>query len=369
MTVIASYSVEGSPIILGDLLISGYERGDSSLNIPGVGDVSNVFPKGSGFVPTSLCQKIVILDQYCALAWAGKKIIAASIINDLIKIIEDVGPNQSSIGDCLNDYQGEDISVIVVFVDNKDSNLTTVSINVAKYQTKNFGIFQVSGTGDKTLIRMMQHLEQIEIEHSTTPNLFDKVLASSLNVISSLLPMSFYNHESLFNYFGGGYEIAYLSNEGFKKLDNIAYIFWSVIAYGPDDIMLPFDSQVFHYAYQGESLFLNAIRVSTKNSTGFDDIKIVENSVYEILPPHIYRHKSSYNHLPIEPYIVGHYISIFDKQNTSLGVLTLIDKVGNPSVRINRKSDTHISIEWKTDLIDRILRKAKLFYKELCNNM
>lgn len=33
-------------------------------------------------------------------------------------------------------------------------------------------------------------------------------------------------HESLYNYFGGGYEVATLGHRGFAKLDDLTYMFW-----------------------------------------------------------------------------------------------------------------------------------------------
>ena len=63
MTVIAGFIAEGSPILMGDLLISGPEAPGRPLHLPTVRDFSAVFPEGSAFVPISTRQKIALVSN------------------------------------------------------------------------------------------------------------------------------------------------------------------------------------------------------------------------------------------------------------------------------------------------------------------
>ncbi len=85
MTVIATFSINACPILMGDLLISGDESPQSSLNVPTIGDIDQIFPQGSGYLPTSLNQKLSIMNDNLAIAWAGTKISANVIFRQLLK--------------------------------------------------------------------------------------------------------------------------------------------------------------------------------------------------------------------------------------------------------------------------------------------
>ena len=85
MTVIAGFAVEGLPILMGDLLVSGPESPGRSVNIPSIGDARIVFPEGSGFIPTGVRQKVNLISNNLVIAWANNRLAAQTIIKDLLE--------------------------------------------------------------------------------------------------------------------------------------------------------------------------------------------------------------------------------------------------------------------------------------------
>src|SRR5687767_13267623 len=71
MTLIARYTIENHPFLIGDVLLSGKEEVGRYLNLPTVGDTRPVYPEGSGFVIAGLRQKISVLAENLVVGWAG----------------------------------------------------------------------------------------------------------------------------------------------------------------------------------------------------------------------------------------------------------------------------------------------------------
>ena len=82
MTLIAALTISNLPVLIGDALLSGEESGQN-LAIPTIGNVSDVFPEGSGYTITGLRQKINIIDDNLVIGWAGSYIAAKTILSEL----------------------------------------------------------------------------------------------------------------------------------------------------------------------------------------------------------------------------------------------------------------------------------------------
>ena len=85
MTLVARFEVSNSPVLLGDLLISGSERpGADPLKIPTIDDITEIYPEDwEWHRPIGLKQKIAIISDRLAVGWAGKEISATVAINKL----------------------------------------------------------------------------------------------------------------------------------------------------------------------------------------------------------------------------------------------------------------------------------------------
>ena len=86
MTFVATFAVQDVPAVIGDILISGPERQERATTLPVIGHATRVFPPGSGWSITDLCQKVTIVAPNCAIAWAGSKLAASIVIKNLIAL-------------------------------------------------------------------------------------------------------------------------------------------------------------------------------------------------------------------------------------------------------------------------------------------
>ena len=88
MTIIAAFSLDGFPVLFGDLLITGEIKANEKIfAVPAVGEVQNYFGD-SGWAIIGLRQKVTIIASNCVVAWAGSFLgarIAISALKSLSK--------------------------------------------------------------------------------------------------------------------------------------------------------------------------------------------------------------------------------------------------------------------------------------------
>jgi len=85
MTAVVRFGFGNYAMLISDLLLSGPEPPGQKFAIPTVGDVTTVFPEGSGFTPTGLNQKVAFIGGDLVLAWAGCRLKARTVIKGLIE--------------------------------------------------------------------------------------------------------------------------------------------------------------------------------------------------------------------------------------------------------------------------------------------
>lgn len=82
MTVIAAFEVQDSPLLFGDLLITGPTTGRNKAAVPAQGEVQDFFGE-SGWSISGLGQKVCLLSDSFAIAWAGSWLGARVAIAEL----------------------------------------------------------------------------------------------------------------------------------------------------------------------------------------------------------------------------------------------------------------------------------------------
>src|SRR5262245_2684710 len=85
MTIVARFGIQGCPMLMGDLLLSGPELPGSKVFLPTTEDFSAIFPAGSTKVPRGIRQKIAVVSDKLVVGWAGKLSIAQNVIAELVR--------------------------------------------------------------------------------------------------------------------------------------------------------------------------------------------------------------------------------------------------------------------------------------------
>ena len=99
MTLVARFEVSNSPVLMGDLLISGPEKpGAAPLKLPTVDDITEIYPEDWEWDrPIGLNQKIAIISDRLAVGWAGSVVSASVAIKQLREYVQTHGDEPDKI--------------------------------------------------------------------------------------------------------------------------------------------------------------------------------------------------------------------------------------------------------------------------------
>ena len=254
MTIIATFAVNQYPVLLGDLLISGNEELNSSTNLPIIGDIRKVFPKGSGFVPTSLRQKIAIVNDNLCLGWSGRSLSAQIIIKELFKEARRK-PNWNSddILSFLSSFDSEHKDKVgIVGYSNDGRGIFPFGYGVGQaYQSPKHGLVRLSGTGATTF---KSYLDDFNVPAASGRlNPLDVAVGNTLGITTLMTGLE---PDNLLSYFGGGYEIALLVRRKFTKIDDVTYLVWVGDQINASSWKLNFPHIFIKYYYRSDLLFI-----------------------------------------------------------------------------------------------------------------
>jgi hypothetical protein len=284
MTLVVRLAISDYPLLLGDVLVSGPETAGSSLVVPTVGAMTNVFPEGSGYVPTDLRQKLAVLGDNLVLGWAGSRIAAKVVTRELL----DLNSRRSLTLDSLMRYFDElDSSIweqgtgFLGFV--KDgSGVAQFGRCCYEVPTSLFGRVGLLGSGVPYVEAYLHGNPQIP-DLPRALNDLQRSVGVALIASGSFLCHEIATHHTLLHYFGGGYEIASLVEGTFAKIDDVTYLFW----YGQiDESGCRFNiHQVCKYSYQGDLLLIRAATFSEPSSA---TPVLTARPIFTVVPP-VYR--------------------------------------------------------------------------------
>lgn len=289
MTLAVRLSVNKYPLLVADLLLSSEETEKASIiHVPTVGNHTQIFPQGCGYTITGLRQKIALIGDNLAIAWAGNRIFAKTIIKEMIVINTD---NPFTI-DTLSTYFSNLPSIEtngVHFIGHvkKGRRVSGFGFKSKEFTSTRFGKVGLLGTGANDLEDILKEFPNITSEGVKSNHLWEAYL---LGLITSgfMLRMEMQTCKSLLQYYGGGYEILSLVGENFQKLGDATFVFWEATIEG-DKVRFTLLPRSFRYSYQGDVLL---IQTATIDEIGDGESRVTLNQVIDIVPP-IYREVSN----------------------------------------------------------------------------
>jgi hypothetical protein len=229
MTLIASFSVGNSWFMLGDFLISGDEQENQTLHLPSIGNISQIFPQGSGFVPTRLQRKICHFGNM-AIAWSGRYIEAKKLITDLYKEFQESGPITLDMLDrTLHSLDHEsDLGILGYIKDPRNNQNIGFGRNYSDLVSSTLGHAKILGSGSELFAEYFDHQTSFEFELPVgiERNGFEASVCTALIFTGMLLQLELGTNETLLRYFGGGYELIALTQDRFILFDDLMYVFW-----------------------------------------------------------------------------------------------------------------------------------------------
>jgi hypothetical protein len=97
MTLIAQLSVNGAPILIGDVLLSSERRTGLKADLPLVGDINRILSNRGLPFEVSFVQKVHVFDGRIAVAWSGPLIQAERALRVLSIISSQAGLTEPDI--------------------------------------------------------------------------------------------------------------------------------------------------------------------------------------------------------------------------------------------------------------------------------
>ncbi|VXC21360.1 conserved hypothetical protein [Pseudomonas sp. 8Z] len=231
MTLIAELNSTVNPVFIGDIAES--RPTENIIPWPTIGCSSEVFPRGSGYSISGYTQKISIICDRLVICWAGSKIHARLVEGGLKEALikeQSIQAVLNALNNLSEDLSGE-ISLIGCFLEDLGpgkSNIHRFQIAAKLYESNQFGACLVSGCGESLLVHQLEAHAAHQPDEFEFLNKEQDAIHKALSITTALLYEEYTNKQPLLFFTGGCYEIAYISNGRFKKLDSHATAIWSV---------------------------------------------------------------------------------------------------------------------------------------------
>lgn len=221
MTAIAGFCVDGVPVLLGDTLTS-WKGPANDFRVPAVGAVDGVRPYEPGMQLHGLRQKISIISDSCAFAWAGNRAAAQAVLTDLRAAMQRTAMNAAAIQRFVarHDQTSDDIALMGWFVDESGA-VTCVPHNVVEVDGGGeLGMMFVQGSGTDAFRAMaIRDLRSRSMGPSGSASFLAR--KAGLRLASKLMQMEFRQgaqSPTLRRLFGGVWEVAVYMDGAFQKV-------------------------------------------------------------------------------------------------------------------------------------------------------
>lgn len=270
MTVIFSFEYKELPFLAGDLLLSGMSS-KTELNVPTIGQVEQVFPNGSGFVPLELRQKVNLISDNLAIAWAGDLIAAIVVIKEIEAQGLASSPSKSQIEEfvkCIDSLTGNfDAFFIFLGLDNGEYFFCFHGVdNIAHPVVQSL---RCIGTGREEILSLLRQCFESPIGIAGQPNYLALGASLIMALAGASLQKEIHDGGGLLDYFGGGYEVITRINGKLKKVDEFTYVFWNAQRDEQGEVRLQLPYKILKYEYLDNYLIIRS--ATTVNGKAEDE--------------------------------------------------------------------------------------------------
>ncbi|HHP2703492.1 TPA: hypothetical protein ACR8U9_004294 [Citrobacter freundii] len=227
MTIIASYDIYGCKVLLADTLITSSQRNDGKPILPTLGKIHSTQVDDDIYIAGNL-QKIQILSDYCAVAYAGKVSLAHRFVTALNDILKDRTLLISDIEKTYKDIDVDSELAIIYLYNTGYEEIISGGLNCINALSDVLGEVIYRGSGEQAITDYIEWLDN-NTEILRPPS--DEVVANGVRIAIQQIAQlqmaeitSSNTPESIKDYFGSGYEIVSFYDGKFNKID-LTYAF------------------------------------------------------------------------------------------------------------------------------------------------
>ena len=386
MTAVACMCIEGYPLLVGDLLISGAVAPESLVSLP---STTVQYGLGGGDGPKSMRQKIAIVADNLAVGWAGEHKVAMDVISELKERCEHERFDEKFVAEFLKRQRQstwEEIQLagiltkpIPTLVPFRFLHLfQSPSCKICESPT--FGKITLLGNGFDLLNDYLRREATIPTGDGPFDNfpfrtqIFEtgvagrkptmklvgsdsfpyRVLTYGMVVAGRFLMMEQTTFENLDHKFGSGYEIVSLVEERFTKVTNVLYLFWNanVGEDGKSVTLSPFPYLLHRYEYYDDLLVVRSIALNEKDGTMFEEkLPFLIPPVYRYLWP---QEKEKPPKPPLDARWICNFIRVFSHSNSSMRVVTTVG-LETSSIKCEEKDGQFVKMTIEPIVYQKIL--------------
>jgi hypothetical protein len=351
MTLIAALgfaSSEPQAVLFGDLLLTGPRIENSPQPLPTHLNAHEFFG-GFGWGIVGMCQKVCLLSDTMAVAWAGSWLGARIAIQALRDRFANVPTKPAEILDYLKgEPELKQHPASFVGFTLADGMAHPFYYDAEYVETPTLGAACIAGSGAKTIIDYASALKNSgQSQNSLRP------VALAFNLGAWLLSNEFRGREAaptLRNMFGGGYEVVYLRGQVLVKPTEYTYWLWEAFVDRTTNIIrLGHPDLVVKQAYHHDHLLIRSATLTRHAETG--NFNLSDQGIQIVRPMYDTKDQLDPRHIENLPFgsdITSHCVLARDETGI-LGIL--------PYTKFSMQSDIHLSIsEGKFIMqVDRVL--------------
>jgi hypothetical protein len=305
MTLIAGFKLGNCAILLGDALLTGPTPAEGPsvkkkpLNLPAHYWHDPFNPpeveEGSGWEIKALVQKLIIINEHCAIAWAGQEIAARALIKDLQIIassrniaITDLEATVKAVAP-VNSQGDSEITIIAILLEFGEPIIW--SNEKANVSSTFLGEVSIGGCATQSLIDLLHTFDSANtiVPHNGEIELFATSVA--LHLTTAFLSDEFHTQRtfsSLIAFFGGIYEIVVYSNGKVRKLEEVTYIFLEAHVREDNQIKISTPSLILKQQSKDSSLLIRSLLIR-RNDESLDadkpSLDIIREEGYRVEAP------------------------------------------------------------------------------------
>lgn len=219
MTVIASYNHFGCGLVIGDILINGPVEDDNlpQTSLPTLGNVANFFSGAWGI--HSSAQKVCIISDHCALAWADSQLYARFFVTHLTKLSKRITLTKKIIERVYKKYAEDKIQIAGAIYE--DGGIQTFGFGCNQLKCPILGDVYSGGSGASIVQDYLDIVKSMDLSMPREDEICANAVSLALTQVAHLLNAEFRKGDaadSILELFGGGYEIAAFYDGKFHKI-------------------------------------------------------------------------------------------------------------------------------------------------------
>ncbi len=254
MTLVAGISIGGLPAFIGDLLLAW--RLPSAIDLPTQKRVTKHPGTGQDHA-AGLAQKLVIVRPYLLLAWAGEHADAIRIIRKLDRFLpesetelDDLHPMFATLDTCRPGTE-----MVALLLD--EDSIRPFGVRTRGFELDGRRVYLL-GSGAPDFFQYLQTHPELLPNQKNEGSLVAQAIM--LRFAARAFALQWVIGQGFSNSWGGGFEVAFRGERGFKKVENLLCRAWMIDERG----MYHNSGRSFFTRYYGKDLYLNCFNPDEK---------------------------------------------------------------------------------------------------------